>query len=255
MAARRLGRSEWLRTIKKLYDLIGQSEVTTSRSELATALDEPVRNIQVLLAVFRHLGIMEHSYVAHQGGRGRASRYRLVLPMNETEMILDKFGWENITTFKEDETPRRHRVAVASPRDGGDLRATSGPEAPSPMDTLRPLRFNESAAQVEAARQYLAKVSFVDEQIAEFKSRGIRIDRSAFKIQRDSVLDAITLVLPYVNSLEKQIETLKKNLHAAGDISVVRKQLEETQIALKRCQEARKAEVSARVLDARNHGD
>lgn len=250
MAAKRLGRAEWTRTLGKLYDLMGRSETTTSRSELAAATDEPIRSIQVLLAVLRHLGIVEHSYARHESGQGRSSKYRFVVPQDEAETILGKFGWENITAFKEEARPSRARVAVASPSDNGALRATAGPDGESPFSALRPLKYNESAAQIEAARQYRDRVSFIEQQLAEFRERGIKVDPRAFKIDRDARLDAITLTLPYIDSLEKQIENLTSNLKRSGDVPALRKQLEETQIALKRCQESRKAEVSAKVLKA-----
>lgn len=248
MAAKRLGKAEWNRTLAKLYDLIGQRETTTSRSELAAATDEPIRNIQVLLAVMRHLGVIEHSYSRHPSGQGRASHYRFVVPRDEAEMILDRFGWENISAYKEDESPRERKVAVASPRDGGELRAVAGPDRETPFSMLRPLKYNESAAQVEAARQYRERVSFIEAQLEEFRSRGIKVDRSAFKIDRDTRLDALTLALPYIDSLEKQVENLTANMKRSGDVPALRKQLEETQVALKRCQDSRRAEVSQRVL-------
>lgn len=248
MAAKRLGQAEWSRTLGKLYSLLGDKEVTTSRSELATAIDEPIRNVQVLLAVLRHLGVMEHSYVRHESGQGRASRYRFVVPQQDAEVILDKFGWENITSYKEETRPRRERVAVASPRDGGELKAVAGPDRPSPFALLRPLKYSESAAQVEAAKQYRERVSFIEQQLETFREKGIKVDRSAFKVDRDPRLDAISLALPYIEGLEKQVENLSANLKRSGDIPALRKQLEETQVALKRCQEARKAEVSAKVI-------
>lgn len=249
MAAKRLGKAEWTRTLGKLYSLMGQSETTTSRSELAAATDEPIRNIQVLLAVLRHLGVLEHSYSRHESGQGRASQYRLAAPYEEAERALDRFGWENITSFK-DGRDVRPKVALASPRDGGPTKAIAGPDQPSPFSVLRPLKYNESAAQVEAARQYRDRVSFIEEQLDAFRQRGIKVDMSAFKIERDARLDALTLALPYIDSLEKQVENLSANLKRSGDVPALRKQLEETQVALRRCQEARKSEVSAKVLRA-----
>lgn len=259
MAAKRLGQEDWTRALRKIYEVMGESPTETSRGELAETIGEPVRALQSLLAVGREVGIFEHQYVRHPSGQGRASRYRVIVPIDEAIRRLDKFGWDNISSYKGDGVQAlrypRDVVALAAEREAGELRASTGPEAESPFSALRPLKYNESHGLVEAAKQYRERVAFVDAEIERFREKGIRIDRSAFKVARDARLEVISLTLPYVESLEKQVENLTSKVNRVGDVAELRRQLEETQGALRRCQERRKAEVSAEVLAAQERAN
>ena len=251
MVAHRLDKGDWTRILSKIYTLLDKGSMETSRAELASTIDEPVRAIQSLLAVCRHLGIFELTYVRHASGIGRASRYDVKLSYEQAVEKLEGFGWDEIVGWTADGTPLRlpgDRVALARDGDGGELRAVVGTDGESPFTVLRPLRFNEAQALVEATRQYLDRIAFVDAQVIAARERGIKVDRSAFKVARDTRMDHIALVLPFIEGLEKQVANLGARLAKSGDVGELRDKLQQTEIELRRCREARCATVSAEVL-------
>lgn len=210
-----LRESDWKAMLTKLYEHMGMDQpVATSRAELAEATGLPIRSLQSLLAVTRHLGIVEMKYEQHPSGKGRASIYKIVEPYEQAVTRLATFGYENILRYRSEEAPR---VALAPDQDQGELRAVAGEDAESPFAALRPLKYNESQAQIEAARQYRDRMAFVEQQISVFTERGIKVDRRAFRLVRDRRLETLTLVLPYVESLERQVENLGKRSGVSTD--------------------------------------
>lgn len=211
MAARALDKRDWDTLLRKVYDHWGDQPSTTSRGELAEQLHEPVRALQSLLAVMRHVGIAEQGYQRHPSGRGRASIYRLVVPYEEAVARLETFGYSQIRSFKQQSED--DGVALAS--DGGAVRAIAGPDRSSPFEVLRPLRRDESHAQVEAARRYRDRMSFIEGEVRRFEDMGIKVKPGAFKFVRDVALEYIVPVLPYIESLEKENANLARQ-HEVG---------------------------------------
>lgn len=92
-----------------------------------------------------------------------------------------------------------------------ETEAIVGPEPANAFASLAPLRKNEAAALVEAARQYANRDTTVNTQLdqmeAAMKAIGVTFDRSlvqgAVVIERDERLESVALVLPYINQLEQ----------------------------------------------------
>jgi hypothetical protein len=98
---------------------------------------------------------------------------------------------------------------------GADVDTSIGAQInPVTAATLRGMRKNESAALVEAARQYLGRTEKLDDILdsleATAKEMGISFDRTVamglFTLDRDERLENVALALPYITSLEREIE-------------------------------------------------
>jgi hypothetical protein len=88
-------------------------------------------------------------------------------------------------------------------------RSTDTDEPESPFAVLKPLKRDEQAALIEAARQYRGRKEFIDEEIERFAKHGLKLDPAAVGIPRDERLDHILLVLDYVTRLERENERLQ----------------------------------------------
>lgn len=82
--------------------------------------------------------------------------------------------------------------------------------AESPFAALRPLKRDEAAALVEAARQYSKRSSFLDEEITRFADMGITLTREMIELPRDERLEHVGLVLDYIDRLAAENERLHK---------------------------------------------
>lgn len=119
------------------------------------------------------------------------------------------------------ETPR---VALAA-NETEEVRAIAGDDA----DTTLRIAFqsasrgrypDESAALVEAARQYAGRSTALGSKIAELeavaKSLGMTIDTEALKatvsFEPDPGLELVSHVLPYIDKLEKRVESLGQTI-------------------------------------------
>lgn len=98
-----------------------------------------------------------------------------------------------------------------------DTKAIAGPEAPTPLAALAPLRkADDAGALIAAARQYASRTIKVREQVASLakmaKDLGIEVDESAVMLGvhliPDDRLETIALVLPVIDRLEATVERL-----------------------------------------------
>lgn len=124
-------------------------------------------------------------------------------------------GYEPPT--REDWKPVRPEDGVALAKtDKEEVRAVSGPEAPSPFVALAPLRRDEAQALLSAAAQYLNRSEVLSKQFDSLKTAaaalGITIDietvMKSVSFDRDERLEHIALVVPFVRGLEAAVERL-----------------------------------------------
>lgn len=141
------------------------------------------------------------------------------------------------------------RVALAK-SEREETRAIAGPEPASPFAVLRSLRKDESGALVEAARQYAGRMKLVETKLAELEAAGIHIDVSAVKLDKDDRLESISLVLPYINSMESTLHNLSEQNEALrkkmADYDLLRR---DYQVLKKRFENGVAARVAREVTD------
>jgi len=137
---------------------------------------------------------------------------------NSTKKRRRKAQTEAVITANEG-TPEA-RPAIAT-NETEDTKAIAGPDAPSPFARLAPLRkADDAAALIAAARQYADREDKVQEHIAALaktaKDLGIEIDEAVLaagiKLPYDERLEAVGLVLPVINALEKKNERLQEQM-------------------------------------------
>lgn len=113
-------------------------------------------------------------------------------------------------------------------------RANTRPEpAPeSPFAVLKPLRKDEAAALVEAARQYQSKMEFINEEVERFAAHGISLDPSVIGFPRDQQLETIGQVLSYVTTLEKQAERNMAQSSGSAEVGDLKTQIKRQQLTI-----------------------
>lgn len=247
--------------ILKLYDVLNVGErTTTGRNQLAPLLGVNPNVVTDLSQELRGLGILqvEIYYPKSNGGErvGRQADWTLLVPREEAirryEAYIESLrnGGERVSEkFEHHQRPRKVTPETPKPKMNGEAKeppvdrtairterdepveAIAGPDRPSPFLGLAGLRRDEEAALIEAARQYRNRASTVESKIGEMeqlaKSVGATFDaeliRSAFRFDRDERLEAIGLVMSYIDRLETRVETLTRlNAEAADQIKNMR---------------------------------
>lgn len=107
-------------------------------------------------------------------------------------------------------------LTLASDKSTEETRAIAGPEPDKPFASLAPLRKDEYAALIEAARQYANRKAEFAKVIDNLRAMGIEIDDAkldkAVKFPSDPHMDSISEVLPYISRLEGMVENLTRQL-------------------------------------------
>lgn len=102
-----------------------------------------------------------------------------------------------------------------------ETRAIAGPEPDKTFAALASLRKDEPMALIEAARQYASRQSAVEKEYQSLVTMGLRVDKDMFlksiELPKDEFLEAISLVLPLVTSLQNQNDYLLNQLNTARD--------------------------------------
>lgn len=161
---------------------------------------------------------------------GRVSTWTLLVAKEVAIAMLDRLDTDETASYKRNisESMKLARAAKSSKEKVNTdivaikhvgsipVQAIVGPDRPNPLEALRDLRKDESYALVEAARQYAHRdqsiESHVDTLVAQAKALGVTIDvdalRSSITIDHDDRLEHVSLVLPYIEQLERSIERL-----------------------------------------------
>lgn len=137
---------------------------------------------------------------------------------------------------------------------GGLYVSPAGPEAESPFSVLQPLKRDEAAAMIEAARQYVKRDAFIDEEIARFKAYGLALNRDSIGAPKDEVLAHVGLVVDYVSRLERENDRLQAR--SAVEFSTEEATNLRAQLRQERLSEAeRAAQARVAVDELRHHYD
>jgi uncharacterized protein involved in exopolysaccharide biosynthesis len=162
---------------------------------------------------------------------GVASEWTLVDPLDVARTKLearwandDKVTAERLARVARDNAQRQtgqpkanghtngHTNGIAQVRQASmsELVHVTGTDAPRPMASLSPERYDEPRALVEAARQYAGLHRQVDTKIKELEALGITVDRDklgkAVALPADPRLSAVAQAMPYIEALERQVE-------------------------------------------------
>ena len=138
----------------------------------------------------------------------------------EPEVLVEtaaEYIENRVTTWPNFEEPP---VTIAK-TEKEETRAIAGPEPEKAFAALASLRKDEPMALVEATRQYASRQTAVEQQYQSLVTMGLQVDKEKFlssiSLPKDDLLEAISLVLPLINTLENKNEHLLVQLNAARD--------------------------------------
>ena len=107
------------------------------------------------------------------------------------------------------------------------------------------MRRSDAEALIEAARQYAGRETFIEEELARFYAMGIEIDRTAIKFSRDEVLEAVTPLVAYIDTLKNAIERQGKAVKVVQDNKVSQEKYDDLQKTTERLRAERALERKA----------
>jgi hypothetical protein len=220
-------RAKHVATIEGVYDIFGVGkEARGGYHQVAEVLGIPDASVGHVTAWMKRAGFLTiRSAGMPDGSFGKSSYWTLHKSKEECIAAL-KAGWGTpgvqrveapVMEAVGDEPEPQAAVdaedamlALASEKSNEETRAIAGPEPESPFAVLRSLRKDESGALIEAARQYANRAKLVDQKLGELEAAGIHVDRSAVTLPKDPVLDAVSLILPFINSLENTLHNFSE---------------------------------------------
>lgn len=187
------------------------------------------------VADFIDLGIVRREgpeYGNPTNGLSPGRHYHYTLLVDKNEAIKRFEDWATASAAESSEKRKEGAARGAAKRAESILVAEAGEDRANglaahvdttTMTRLQEARRDEPGALIEAARQYARRDDRLDGMVADMEraaaEMGIPFDREAafglFTVERDEFLETITLVLPYVDRLERENERLKGALNSA----------------------------------------
>ncbi len=232
---------EYRSRARQIDGLVGTGTMT-SDDEVAALIG--ITRSQVVVA--RHL-LVGIDALEWRGGQGRAqnSWWKMLKTGPELDAALDmemerqmRGGLSPETEVAQQHAAKRspvtrqsaERPAVQSDRLGFAVGAVIGPDAPKPLVQPLTAAQNGPAALVFAAKQYRDGVRSGDQQkalalVKELNDMGISVPPElAAKAapKKDARLDAIALVLPYVEDIERRLVRAEDALRQQADYGTLR---------------------------------
>lgn len=232
----KVARAKHVATIEGVYDIFGvEKEARGGYHQVAELIGIPDASVGHATAWMRRTGFLTiRSAGMPDGSYGGKSSYWTLHKSKEECVAALKASWGRPGVKKQKQKPEpemtipggderytdpedyrtqededREKVVLAT-NDKEEVRAIAGPEPESPFAVLRALRKDESGALIEAARQYANRARLVDQKLGELEAAGIHVDRSAVTLPKDPVLDAVSLILPFINSLENTLHNFSE---------------------------------------------
>lgn len=197
--------------LARLYDLV-EPNVTTriTSADIGELAEVHPGTVQRALEHFSAMGLAKTEVRFGGGSSGRSAWITLLKPSKglALELIEAEHQRELMEGVWNGEK-LRERVALQRRDDPDDpLKAVAGPDAPSPMADLAPLRKSEPRALIESAKQYRGRKDLKAQKLKELREGGISISDEAIPLPIDERLEVLLLVLPYVERLERHEERI-----------------------------------------------
>ena len=231
---------------------VGQ-DVTATDRELGDLIGVPHWHISAARRLMVHIGVLEF----RQGGPNKPGHWRLLKDGPLLDHAIDLEMERQMRGGLSPEAVRRkntkksrrltrqsaERVAVMEDRLGFAVAAVAGPDRPEPLRTsLVGSGPNAPAALVLAAKQYRhglhdPKQRKAAELVKELTEIGVSVppDLAAKAAPRkDDRLEAIALVLPYIEELERNLVQANDTLRAQADYGDLKQRVEKQRSQIER---------------------
>ena len=230
--------AEYIFALEQMYTLLEYDKINIginykSMAETVGLTDGQMINLKTIA---EELGILKTSVVVNPlvngiRTRGRQATWQLVVPFETAKKRIvewrktgQPWSYTNRKGFAPKITRKNKPVELPvtiAQTDKEETRAIAGPEPEKPFDVLAPLRKDEPAALIEAAKQYANRWSDVENKYQELIRMGIQVDKEVFlrsiKMPRNEFLETLTLVLPIITDLQTNNEKLLRQLNDARD--------------------------------------
>lgn len=246
-------------------------DTITNDSEMAELTGMTRGQINVTRNLMVRMGALQIWTVG--GGPGR-THWKLMIDGADLDRAIDlemerqmRGGLTPETERLKRNEARRHpptrrsaeKVAVSEDRLGFATGAVAGPERPSPMAAVRGAGPDAPAALVMAAKQYRRGAG--DEQVAkaqqlvkQLNEMGVSVPPELAEkaaVRKDERLEAVVLVLPYIEALERKLVVANDQLREQADYGTLRQRVETQKHQIERLV----ADRTADALGARPHSD
>lgn len=217
--------------LKAIYMHLNPGEETEiGAATIGTTVDITYNVAMAYAQQFEKLGLIERRYVwqgqpTDKMAMGKHAFWKLTKPYEEALDILERDQAKRleITAAKRSASASKPRTSKKMRESVEVTKAIVGPDAPTlgeAMPELRAARKDERTALIEAARQYAkrheAAFGKLNELAATMADLGISFDiekaRAAFVFEPDDRLEAIALILPYIDRLERTNEQLGRSI-------------------------------------------
>lgn len=198
--SRQANERAWL---EQLYDrwTVQEEQPNINYLRLAKELGATAAPFQKAVTVYKEIGALITRLVYD---RGRHAFWTLAIPRDEALARLDQYH-------------QRETTAMTSPSEPDETKlvASIGEEVTvRPFDKLKPMRRDEQEALVAAARQYVDRRNMLRATIEQLERAGITANPDSFNFIEDQRLEHVSLVLPVIDRLRSQIETLETRIEA-----------------------------------------
>lgn len=159
--------------------------------------EELGEQVHAMLAAKRSLeqaGVLRTRIDYPKGQSGRVSVWTLTLPLEIAHEELTKEHERQLVRPSVKEQRNRDRGSLVAP--ASLTRLIVGEEGETPFEELRRLKKDEPMALIAAAREYRGRLDLVARRVSEMREQGIEVAEEAFRLPRDPILEAISLVVP-----------------------------------------------------------
>lgn len=239
-------------------DIASMSGVTTAEVNRARRMLENIGSLESKIVRNPRMGTSVTTYTLLDPGEVIASKiaalkfssFALYRAVEGGEKYLLRNGVvkdDRTVTYTAEEEPTKFVLTVSVPTTdpkpllGSDIKAytpTLKPEPIKSFSALAPLRKSEARALVEATRQYLGRWDVANAHAKALFDAHLIDDPgtilNALKLDHRPEMDAVALVIPYIDELERtitnlgsQIDTLRGKASKFDDLEIAIRKLRE----------------------------
>lgn len=160
---------------------------------VAEEIGEAAHAVLLAKKTMEDAGVLRTTLEYPKGQSGRVSMWELTMPL----------------PLAHDELTREHERQLNRPSMKAQRRsrATAGVQ-PGELRSMPTPRIEDARALVKEAREYVARIEWARNHIAEMRGQGIEIDMASVTVHRDEQLETIAKILPAVDELERENERL-----------------------------------------------
>lgn len=218
--------------VRVLYTVlpIGQERLTNAHEIVGKTDNATYTRVRDAVNLMKELGIIEVR-LDWSGGGGKKAYWKLLVSQDEALSRMRDYRATSgtarptrvVSKYEAQRAKRSSRLPVRA-----DAPATASPEPTRlvaeagelpAMDepwraVLREARKDDGAALIEATRQYAGRREVLRTKLAELAEVGIVIPEDAASFPVDDRLEALSLIMPFIEKQERWIDNLQRTVES-----------------------------------------